>query len=79
MTPILLASLLQAAQPVPPAADPGDAARAARCQADIHHNAPAALAGANQWQAAGGGLDARQCAALAYVAMSQWSAAAGLF
>lgn len=78
MTPLLLALALQAAQ-TPAVQDRDENARAARCQADIRRNAAAALAGANQWQAAGGGLAARQCAGLAYVAMGQWPAAAGLF
>jgi tetratricopeptide (TPR) repeat protein len=75
---ILALSLALAAQIVQP---PGplpetEEGRAAQCQASVRQNAQAALGIANRWQAAGGGLHARQCVGLAYVALEQWSSAA---
>lgn len=54
-------------------------ARASQCQAAIRQSPEAALTIANRWQASGGGLLARQCAGLAYVALEQWNVAATLF
>ena len=60
MTPILsLLLALQAVQPPGPAPDT-DEGRAARCRAEVRRAPQSALAEANRWQAAGGGLHARQ-------------------
>jgi tetratricopeptide (TPR) repeat protein len=53
--------------------------RAHACQASIKRSPQAALDTANRWRAAGGGLHARQCIGLAYVALERWSLAATTF
>lgn len=60
---------------------PADPARerAALCQAEVRRDANAGLALANQWQSSGGGLDARQCAGLAHVALEQWAEAGTIY
>jgi tetratricopeptide (TPR) repeat protein len=73
-----LALLAQAQQPPSPAPET-DEGRAARCQASIARSPEAALAEANRWRAAGGGLHARQCIGLAYVQLGQWTSAASTF
>ena len=78
---LIVASLLALAQTVqPPAPLPEtEEGRAAQCQQAVRRNAQAALANANRWRAAGGGLHARQCVGLAYVELAQWSQAATTF
>ena len=78
---ILISSLLALAQPYgPPGPMPEtEEGRAADCQAAVRKNPQAALANANRWRAAGGGLHARQCIGLAYVELGQWAPAATTF
>ncbi|HZG46679.1 MAG TPA: tetratricopeptide repeat protein [Allosphingosinicella sp.] len=78
---LLAAALLAATQPVgPPAPLPEtEEGRAAQCQVAARRNPQAALANANRWRAAGGGLHARQCIGLAYVELEQWRPAATTF
>jgi tetratricopeptide (TPR) repeat protein len=75
---ILTLSLLALAQTqAPPGPVPEtEEGRAAQCQAAVRRNPQAALANANRWRAAGGGLHARQCVGLAYVELEQWQLAA---
>jgi len=77
--PALLATSLN--QPVqPPASLPEtEEGRAAACQAEVRRSPEAALDTANRWRAAGGGLHARQCIGLAYVALERWPLAATTF
>ncbi len=78
---LLAASSLAGAQPVgPPAPLPEtEEGRAAQCQIAARRNPQAALANANRWRAAGGGLHARQCIGLAHVELGQWREAATTF
>ena len=65
-------ALAAAAQVTPPAPVPeNEEGRAAACQATVRRSPQEALAVANRWQAAGGGLLARQCVGLAYAALEQ--------
>ena len=74
---ILAAFALAAAQVTPPAPVPEtEEGRAAACQATVRRSPQEGLAIANRWQASGGGLLARQCIGLAYVALEQWANAA---
>jgi tetratricopeptide (TPR) repeat protein len=68
----------QAAAPAPAAAGPAEA-RLRSCTALARSNPAQALEAAAAWQAEGGGADARQCLALAYVALERWSDAATIF
>jgi tetratricopeptide (TPR) repeat protein len=82
---VILALLaLAAAQispdPAAPArADPAAESRFRACAALIGTAPQQALDTANAWLAERGGLPARQCAGLAYVALQQWPAAATIF
>lgn len=73
-----LALIAQTTQLPSPAPDT-ETGRAAECQAAVRQSPQNALAMANRWQAAGGGLHARQCIGLAYVALEQWPQAATVF
>lgn len=75
MIPILLA--LAAVQN--PAAPPAAEERARTCQALVRSAPESAVADASGWQAQGGGIDARQCLGLAYVALERWNEAATVF
>jgi len=79
LAPASLSTLLD--QPVrPPAPLPEtEEGRAAACQAAVRTSPQAALDTANRWRAAGGGLHARQCIGLAYVALERWPLAATNF
>ena len=92
MIPILLA--LAAVQSVPAAAPPAaveenpaavaapDAAAEARyrgCTAQVRSEPLRAVDTANAWQLTGGGLLARQCLGLAYVALERWEPAATVY
>ncbi|WP_166037070.1 tetratricopeptide repeat protein [Sphingosinicella sp. YJ22] len=73
-------ALAAAAQVTPPAPVPEtEEGRAAACQATVRRSPQEALAVANRWQAAGGGLLARQCVGLAYAALEQWTNAATIY
>ena len=75
MTPILfaLAAALQGG--------PADAteARFRACTALVQSAPEKAIASADEWRLQGGGLDARQCLGLAYVAAERWAPAATAF
>jgi len=73
-----LALFVQAQQPPGPAPETEEG-RAAQCQAAVRRSPQEALATANRWRAAGGGLHARQCIGLAYVELAQWTSAATTF
>lgn len=75
---ILLAALLSAVQPHQPPGTPAETeeGRAAECQRTVRSNAEAGLSLALRWVTAGGGVHARQCAGLAYVALERWPQAA---
>lgn len=75
MIPILLALAAVQTVPAPPAGDE----RARACQALVRSAPESAIAEASGWQVQGGGIDARQCLGLAYVALERWSEAAGVF
>jgi tetratricopeptide (TPR) repeat protein len=78
---LLAAALLAATQPAgaPAPLPETEEGRAAQCQVAARRNPQAALANANRWRAAGGGLHARQCIGLAYVELEQWRPAATTF
>jgi tetratricopeptide (TPR) repeat protein len=78
---LLAAALLAAVQPVGPPTPQAETeeGRAAECQVAARRSPQAALANANRWRAAGGGLHARQCIGLAYVELEQWRPAATTF
>jgi tetratricopeptide (TPR) repeat protein len=63
----------------PTAPDPAVAARLGACSALVRTAPQQALDDANAWLSARGGLPARQCAGLAYVALQQWAAAATVY
>jgi tetratricopeptide (TPR) repeat protein len=67
MTLFLLAATAQAA--------PSDAGRYRRCLADSSANPAAALADAEAWAKAGGGVPAQHCAALALVSLKRYAEA----
>ncbi len=73
----MLATLLlaAAATPLPPA----DQQRFKDCAALASLNPDKAVAEAEAWRSAGGGLLAKQCAGLAYVASERWPEAATAF
>lgn len=75
MTPILIAlSLAQAATPAP-ATPTAQESRLSACVEQTRMAPERAVETANAWRAEGGGLDARQCLGLAYVALARWRAA----
>lgn len=67
--------LLAAATPLPAP----DETRFTKCVALIDTKADAAIAEADRWRLAGGGLLSRQCLGLAYAAQQRWAAAAVAF
>ena len=72
---------LPAAENPAPVAAP-DAAAEARyraCTAQVRSEPQRAIETANAWQRAGGGLLARQCLGLAYVALERWAPAATVY
>ncbi|HYN46912.1 MAG TPA: tetratricopeptide repeat protein, partial [Allosphingosinicella sp.] len=63
-----------------PASEPtGPEGRLRACAALVRTAPQQALDAANAWLAERGGLPARQCAGLAYVALEQWAAAATVY
>lgn len=76
MIPLLLA--LAAAPNVAAPAEPAEA-RFRRCTRQVRAAPEQAVKSAGAWQAEGGGLHARQCLGLAYVALERWSDAAAAF
>lgn len=61
------------------AATPGEQQRFNDCVALSNRNAEKAVAEAEAWRAMGGGLSARQCLGLAYIAAERWAPAALAF
>ena len=77
---LILAVLAAAAQsPLPPTADDATVARYRACAALAASNPDSAVETANAWRTEGGGIYARQCLALAYVALERWAPAATVF
>ena len=83
---IALAALVQDVPASPPAPAPQsdsaeavDQARFAQCSGMIRVDAARAVEMANAWRLAGGGLYARQCLGLAYVAQQRWAEAAAVY
>ncbi|WP_284734607.1 hypothetical protein [Sphingosinicella terrae] len=84
MNLILLAIAVQAAAPelppAPPAADAaGREARFRECAQLARTDADRAVDFANGWRLQGGGIEARQCLGLAYVAQERWAPAATVY
>lgn len=84
MIPILLA--FAAVQAVPPSSSPpapaADAARQGRtreCAQLVRTDPQRAVDFAYAWHGQGGGIDARQCLGLAYVAQERWAPAADVY
>lgn len=75
MIPILLA--LAAAQTPPPEANADSRFRS--CTALVRTAPDRAIEFASGWQVQGGGIDARQCLGLAYVALERWQEAAAMY
>lgn len=76
MIPLLLALAAVAQGPAPASADPK---AFEDCTALVKSAPEQAIDLANQWRAKGGGLPARQCLGLAYVALERWAPAATAF
>jgi tetratricopeptide (TPR) repeat protein len=78
----LLILVLQAAAaqpPLPPTADQAIVDRFRTCSALAASNPAQAVDAANAWRTEGGGIYARQCLGLAYVALERWAPAATVF
>jgi tetratricopeptide (TPR) repeat protein len=78
----LLMALAAAQAPVAAAAAPADDPATARLRSctELVRTAPErAVETASGWQVEGGGVDARQCLGLAYVALGRWAEAAGVY
>lgn len=88
---LALAAAAAAAQPTQPvpsarpapraaaAAPPSDEALFASCAALVRREPERAVTVANDWRIRGGGVLARQCLGLAYVALERWAPAAVVF
>lgn len=78
MTPFLIAIALQGAAPAaqPSAEDAVELERYAACADLVQADAERAIETASAWRVDGGGLHARQCLGLAYVALERWAPAA---
>jgi tetratricopeptide (TPR) repeat protein len=76
---MILTALAFLLQPPPAPAPETEEGRAAACAQAVRQDARAGLSFAQQWTAGGGGLMARQCLGLAYVALENWSGAASVF
>jgi tetratricopeptide (TPR) repeat protein len=69
-----------ASPPAPPtAAGPSQQGRFEACLSQVQLAAERAVETANAWRAEGGGFEARQCLALAYVELGRWRAAATVY
>lgn len=75
MTPLLFLLLLAAPAPLP---DPAEK-RYEACAALVKSDPAKAQAEADAWRAGGGGVPARQCLGLAFVAQERWAPAASTF
>lgn len=76
---ILISFALAAVQAAAPVPDPAVEARYRACVEQVRGNAETAIATANAWLGAGGGLYARQCLGLALVALERWAPAANAY
>jgi tetratricopeptide (TPR) repeat protein len=77
--PLLLAlAAAQSAAAAAPADDPAEA-RLRACTALVRSDPERAVEAASGWQVEGGGVDARQCLGLAYVALERWPEAASVY
>jgi tetratricopeptide (TPR) repeat protein len=81
VNPLLLALALQGAvQQTPPATeDTAELERYAACADLVQADAERAIETASAWRVEGGGLHARQCLGLAYVALERWAPAATVY
>ena len=89
MNLLLLALAAQAVAPAPPAETPGAAARSSdpasgearfrECLQLARTDAARAVELANAWRLQGGGIEARQCLGLAYVAQERWESAGTVY
>ena len=79
MIPLVLAlAAVQSAAASAPAGDPAEA-RLRTCTALVRSDPGRAVEVASGWQVEGGGIDARQCLGLAYVALERWTEAASVY
>ena len=78
MIPILLA-LAAVQSPTAPADEAAAQTRYRSCTELVRSNAERAVETANAWRVEGGGLYARQCLGLAYVALGRWAPAATVY
>ncbi len=78
---MILTSLLAAAiaAATPPPSSVSAEARYQACVSEISIDKEKAIAGADSWRAEGGGIPARQCLGMAYVAAERWGPAALAF
>ena len=76
---IALAAAVQAPTVTAPAPPDSDASRFQACAAQVRTAPEEALSAANAWLIEGGGLRARQCIGLAYVALGRWASAATVY
>jgi tetratricopeptide (TPR) repeat protein len=80
VSPILIAAAAAAQSPTPAAPAPGaDANRFQTCVAQVRAAPEQAVTAANAWVVEGGGLPARQCLGLAFVALGRWASAATVY
>ncbi len=77
MTPFLIALALQGAAPANE--DTEALERYAACADLVQSNPERAIEMASAWRVEGGGLHARQCLGLAYVALERWAPAATVY
>ncbi|HWT13908.1 MAG TPA: tetratricopeptide repeat protein [Allosphingosinicella sp.] len=79
MIPILLALAAVQATAAAPPADAGAEARFRGCTDLVRTDPERAVEMAAGWRVEGGGIFARQCLGLAYVALERWEQAAGVY
>ena len=78
MTPFALPLLLaMAAQPAP--SNPSSEDRYRLCLGQVRSDAARAVASAEEWRMAGGGIAARRCLGVAYARLERWADAAATF
>ena len=79
MIPLLMALAATQAAAAAAAADDPATARLRSCTELVRTAPERAVETASGWQIEGGGVDARQCLGLAYVALGRWAEAAGVY
>ncbi len=79
MISLLLALAAIQAAPAAPAADPVPNDRYRTCTTLVRTDPERAVGSASAWRLEGGGIPARQCLGLAYVALERWDAAANVY